>query len=230
MSMEMMKKVLVGAIGVAIYSFSGSAQADCGSTTADQWECLEAETSAGSGTYDDLTSASVASGPYTFAGVSSLSYSVFGIEVLQANCLVTLEGEVDVDPSGNRTYIDVTSGTVVPDPNDPDSECNNISLSGFPWEAVDPGTNNSGIGGANGGDVHTPSTGVAVGDIINLSVDHSNFGSGICTGRVQDVEFRNHDGSNDVTDPSAFTFASDVGNCNITGVVSTDGYTDVNAW
>ena len=47
MSMEMMKKVLVGAIGVAIYSFSGSAQAACNTTTADQWECLQAETSAG---------------------------------------------------------------------------------------------------------------------------------------------------------------------------------------
>ena len=46
MSMEMMKKVLVGAIGVAIYSFSGSAQAACNTTTADQWECLQAETSA----------------------------------------------------------------------------------------------------------------------------------------------------------------------------------------
>ncbi|MCH2550871.1 hypothetical protein [Alloalcanivorax venustensis] len=226
MSMEMMKKVLVGAIGVAIYSFSGSAQAACNTTTADQWECLQAETSAGSGTYTDLTSATTMSGPYTFEGVSDLSYSVFGIPVLTAQCIVTLEGEVDVDPTANRAYLEVTSGAVSQDPAAPDSDCDDITISSFVWYFEDPNDGQLGIDGANGGDVHLPATDFAVGDIDEMKVSHSSFGQ-ICSGPLEGVEFRN---GSPVSEPSSFDFAASVGNCNINGMVTTDGYVDVNAW
>ena len=212
MSMEMKKALLASVLAVGAFSFAGSAQAECTTDTDAQWECLQV-----GGT--DVTG-SGEQGPFTFAGTSTLSYGGF----INATCGLELTGYVDVDTANNRTYIRVTNGDITGS-----GTCANLNLSGFDWNAYDPDDGNAGIDGASSDDIYPAASGnAALGDIGNISVSHSFFGT-LCSGTLDDVTFQNNEPSGSLSDPSFFVFSGSIGACTVNGQLDSTG-TDVNAW
>lgn len=217
MSMELKKTLLATAIAAGAFTFSHSAQAACSTDTANEWECVQVDGVDETGNGEQ--------GPFNFSGSSALS-----VGFISATCTLSLDGTVEVDTANNRTFINVTSGTITGA-----GTCNDLSLNDFTWEANEAGSSTTvGIPGASGGDISPANADYATGDISNIQVVHDTFGT-LCDGELQGVTFRNNPASGTVSDPSEFNFSGGIpgstflGNCNVNGTLSATG-TDVNVW
>ncbi|MEP2588088.1 MULTISPECIES: hypothetical protein [Gammaproteobacteria] len=140
MSMEMMKKVTIGAVGAAFILSAASAQAARSpANNPNVWDTIQTNGTA----------------PFTFEGTSNLSQ--YGIPV--NGCLLTLTGDVTILGSGDLE-VEVTSGSVTAQSGS-SSLCGSVTLSGFPWVATVPASDSQADADALD-DVQGTFTGVSV--------------------------------------------------------------------
>tara|TARA_R110001606_G_scaffold326791_1_gene473553 strand:- start:4986 stop:5588 length:603 start_codon:yes stop_codon:yes gene_type:complete len=200
MSLQIMKKAMVGAIGAAALMGAASAQA-----------FTTVEYQNGSSTYVTGTSAS----DRDFSGATTLVATVPIFGDISVDCTLNLTGDVSV--SGGQAFIDVTSGSV-----SGSGLCGLITLSGFPWYASDT------AGGAAGvSDTPSPATADVSGFVNGIQVLIG--GQPSCGGTIP-VVFSNGNPITAASSFTFNDVITGSGGCSVDGVLSSDTNEDTNAY
>ena len=209
MSMEMMKKVVLGA---AMLAGAASVQAQTPANVAGQWDSLQVN---GTAVANNVTVSR------TFSGTSTLTAGSIG-----ATCGLALTGNVTLNDNGTPSNqaddyltISVTDGDVTAG----DFTCNFITLTGFPWDAYKTTSlSTTQLDGSI-----SPSSILDPVDGVFSNIGVSIFGSPTCSGYIE-ASFQN--GTSSYTDPSFFAFSGPIvgtGSCTVTGNLEND---DTNAY
>jgi hypothetical protein len=211
MSIEMMKKVVIGSFAATALATAGSAMAQ---NVAGQWD--ELESNIGTGSYQSIPLGTTLSN-VEFYGPTDLSTGS-----ISANCHLSLVG--DVTRQSDRVTIEVVSGQVISESGD-SFLCGSISVGNFPWVAYDRGT--TGSAGITDPESPFPDTADVEGEFRNIEVYlFGDTSSPICTGTI-DAVFNN---GSPITAKSYFDFDDNIvgtGSCAVDGtLVHADGSQD----